>query len=397
MPDFTRRHAFPLSLAMLVGLASGLLAQGPTLTGVGPINRSMGGAGTAAPLDAIGALHWNPASISALPTNEVSFGFEAILTDIELSTTVGGVTATTGSEPGFTPVPSVGWVHHVDGTPLTVGLGMFGVAGFRNNLPQDSNNPLLAAGPAYADAEVLQLVPTVSWALTDRLSIGIAPTVSAAKVTFLPLGPSVITPAANPGSGNRVHWGGGVQVGIYYEPTIDWHLGFTFKSRQWMEDFRFFTPSGVVKWDLDYPMILSLGTAYTGFNNWVLALDVRMFNYDSTPGLNDLGFSNVFAAAFGVQYTWDECWKFRFGYNFNQDPLHSGDAVTNVFTPLIQNQNVAAGMSRRFGQNVELSLTYVYLVENDLTGPLPAPFTPGDTLTHEISAHSALLGVTVRY
>src|SRR5262245_13418209 len=72
------------------GIASG---QGIAVTGVGPVNRSMGGAGTAAPLEAVGALHWNPGSISALPTSEVSFGAELLLADIDLISTVGGVTS----------------------------------------------------------------------------------------------------------------------------------------------------------------------------------------------------------------------------------------------------------------------------------------------------------------
>ena len=40
-----------------------VMAQsGHVLDAVGPVNQSMGGAGTAMPLDAMGALHWNPAS-----------------------------------------------------------------------------------------------------------------------------------------------------------------------------------------------------------------------------------------------------------------------------------------------------------------------------------------------
>ena len=385
------------SLMLLVLTASQGAAQGLTVTGVGPVNRSMGGAGTAAPLDAIGALHWNPASISALPCGEVSFGFESLISDIDLQTSIGGVDAKTSGEPGFAVIPSVGWVQPIADTPFTIGLGMYGIAGFRNNLPRDPNSPLLANRPAYADAELLQLAPTVSWQVNDQLSIGFAPTITAGRIMLDPLGPSVVTPTPTDGSGNRVHWGGGFQVGIYYEPTESWHFGFSFKSQQWFEDFRFFTPDGVVKFDLDYPMILSFGVAYSGWENWIFAVDTRFFNYDSTPGFNQLGFSNIFAGALGAQYTWREVWKFRAGYNFNQDPLHSSDAVTNLISPLIQNQNLACGVARQFGEQVEISLAYIYLVENDLTGPLPAPFVPGDTVTHEISAHSISLGVRVLY
>ena len=80
------------------------------------------------------------------------------------------------------------------------------------------------------------------------------------------------------------------------------------------------------------------------------------------------------------------------------NPINDGDVFANVATPLIQQHNVAAGLSRRIAANVDMSLAYVYLVNNDVSGPLPAPpFPAGSTMNNEISAHSVALGVTVRY
>jgi len=376
-------------------------AQGILVTGVGPVNRSMGGAGTAAPLDSIGALHWNPASISALPTSEIAFGAELLLADIDLSSSVGGINGKTSGEPGVAVVPSVGWVHHVEGTPLTVGFGMYGIGGFRNNMPRDPNNTLLSgppfAGPLFADAEILQIAPTVSYALSDRLSIGFAPTITATRLMLDPLGPSIVTPTPTPGTGNRIHWGGGAQVGLYYMTDRQWNFGFSIKSPQWFEDFRFTTPGGVTKAKFDLPMILSLGAAYTGRENWIFAFDVRYFDYDNTDGFSELGWSNVFAGAFGAQYSVNACWDVRFGYNFNQNPVSASDAFTNIATPLIQEQNVTMGMSYHLTDHVKLNMAYVYLVQNSLTGPLGPPFGPSDTISHEIDAHSAIFGVSVGY
>jgi long-chain fatty acid transport protein len=293
------------------------------------------------------------------------------------------------------PIPAIGWVHHLEDSPMTIGLGIYGIAGFRNNMPTDPTNPLLAGGPLFADAEVMQIAPTLSYRVTEQLSLGFAPTLTAARIMFDPLGPSPIVGAPTPGSGNRVHFGGGFQVGLYYVTDSMWHYGFTFKSPQWFEDFRFFTPTGVTKFDFDYPLILSLGTAYSGWENWVFAADVRYFDYDNTAGFSEFGWSNVFAAAFGIQYQVNECWHLRLGYNFNENPIHSDDAALNISDPLIQQQNVAAGVSYRLAHNVDLSMAYVYLVRNSVTGPLP--FAPGDTLTHEIDAHSLALGATIRY
>lgn len=386
------------SAAAILATVSAAFGQGITVHGVGPVNRSMGGAGTAAPLDAIGALHWNAGSISALPSSKVSVGFELLLADVDLTSNIGGIASTTSGEAGVAPIPSVGWVHHWDNTPITVGLGLYGIAGFRNNLPADRSNPLLAAGPIFADAEFLQMAPTVSWAVSDTFALGVAPTITMAKLTMNPLGPSVITPLPTPGSGNRVHWGGGVQLGLYYIANPDWRFGMTIKSPQFFEDFRFFTPTGVTRFDMDYPMIVSLGTSYAGIRDWVFAADVRYHDFKNADGFSELGWSNVFAAAFGGQYSINDCWRFRVGYNVNQNPIQDGDVLRNIATPLIQDHNIATGFSYRFTEHVDLSVAYVYLVRNHVTGPLPpAIFGPGATLTNAIDAHSLAVGFEVGY
>jgi long-chain fatty acid transport protein len=330
----------------------------------------------------------------------MAFGTELLLADIDLLANIGGGQFKSSGEPGVAIIPSIGWVHHLEGTPMTIGLGVYGIGGFRNlqGLNATTTNLGLTT-PLFADADIFQLAPTVSFAVSDRLAVGIAPTITAMRVMLDPLGPSVVNPGASAGTGNRVHWGGGVQIGLYYMTDHDWNFGLTIKSPQWIEEFRFYDDTGgVTKFDLDLPMILSLGASYTGKENWLFAVDVRYFDYDNTDGFSEFGWSNVFAAALGAQYSVNECWDVRFGYNFNQNPISPGDVVTNLSTPLIQDQNVTMGFSYHLTDNVDLSLAYVYLVTNSVTGPLPSPpFGPTDTLTHEITAHSLIFGVSVGY
>ena len=396
MPKIGFLRACVCTLLLLGAIAPGgsLHAQGIALTVVGPVNRSMGGAGTAAPLDAMGALHWNPGSISALPSNEIGFGVELLNADIKTSSSLFG--SVTG-DAGWSSAPAIGWVHHLEGTPMTIGLGVFGVAGFKNNMP---SNLLFSGGvppgaPAYASAEILQIAPTLSYQLTDKLSVGLAPTITTETVNFMPLGPSVITPVPTPGQGNRMHWGGGFQIGAFYKGDNGVNAGFSVKSKQWIEELKFFTPTGTTHFNLDYPMILSLGLSYTGMENWVFAIDGRYFDYEHTDGYRELGWRSVFAGAIGAQYRMSDQLTARLGYNFNQNPIQSGVVATNLLSPLIQDQNVSAGATYKFSSNVDFNLAYVYLVKNSVTGPLPG--VPGATVSNEISAHSMIAGVSVRY
>ena len=117
------------------------LAQGVMLRSIGAVNASVGGTATAMPLDASGALYWNPASISALKQNEMTFGLELIQPRSFVETTSGGITRSTEGESGVTPVPSMGFVWSTcPKSPFTYGIGMAAVGGAASLYPHDTEN-----------------------------------------------------------------------------------------------------------------------------------------------------------------------------------------------------------------------------------------------------------------
>src|SRR5947209_2684742 len=63
------------------------MAQGIIAPGAGPINRSMAGASTAAPVD-FGSSYWNPANLSGLERGEFLLGSELIIPSTHLTTTL---------------------------------------------------------------------------------------------------------------------------------------------------------------------------------------------------------------------------------------------------------------------------------------------------------------------
>jgi long-chain fatty acid transport protein len=398
--------------------------QGIALSGVGPINRAMGGAATAAPLDAGGALHWNPASISGLPSSEVMFSLELLLADTEVSSQLGPFSGSTSGEAGTVPIPVVALVHKPCDSRWTFGLGMYGIAGFRVNYPArpDLSNPILSpqppdgglgVGKVFAEAEILQIAPTISYALTERLSVGISPTISMARLAADPL--LFATPDADgryySGRGTRWAWGGGIQAGVYYIGERGWHWGASIKSPQWFEDFRFTTEDGqVAKVDIDYPMIISVGGAYSGFERWLLATDVRFFDYANTPGLGNegynpdrslrgLGWSSVMSVHTGAQYKVNECLHVRVGYVFQQNPIRQGESSYNVASPLIIQHLASVGASYQLSRALVASVAYVHGFQNQVQGPVITPdgTIPNSLVGSQVSADALTMGFTVRY
>lgn len=408
-----------VGLLLLVALfqSRSLLAQGLYVPVGGPINRSMGGAGTAAPLDAIGALYWNPATTSGLASSEMSFGMDLVLADLEVESTNGAASGATGAEPGVVPIPTVGVVYKPENSRVTYGLGLLGVAGFKTNFPADPANPILAPAPTglgriFTEAEFLQMAPTVSYAVTDRFSIGFGPTVTMGKVAIDPLvfaAPNA--PGVFPsGRGTRVAWGGGAQLGMYYIADNCWHWGTSVKSPQWMEEFRYHTEDAaggprVEKVKIDLPMIVSVGTAYTGMEKYVFALDLRYLDYKNTDlfgghgfkpdgSLRGLGWSNIFSLAAGLQYTMNDRLTMRTGYTYSQPVSKDSETFFNIGSPLYYQHLLHIGSSFQVTEKFSMNMAYSYLLPDKTTGP--AIINPG-TVTSKETAHILNMGMQVRF
>jgi len=423
---------FGLASILLFALSATVWSQGLALSGIGPVNQSMGGASTAAPIDAAGALHWNPASISGLESSEVTFGVAISLPKEELSSSLAfpAISGSDRGEPGAAPLPHVAWVEKIDGSPWTLGLGVFAIGGFRTNYPANTTNPILSPQPPLGvgvgriltEADILQLTPTLSYALNDYFSIGVAPTLTMAKLAIDPLLLAPPDDANNDGfpryptgDGSRWLWGGGFQLGIYYIGPDGWHWGASLKSPQWFEKARFKTSDELgrprtITSNFDYPLIISLGTAYDKIDRLLLACDVRYFDYGNTDGfresgfdssgaLRGLGWSSIFAVSVGAQYEIDETLYARLGYSFNQNPISDFESGFNVGSPVITQHYIYVGGSQQISNHSIFSVTYVHAFENDVSGPIQTPLgaIPGSNVTSAISVDALATAVTVRY
>ena len=323
------------------------------------------------------------------------------------------------------PSPSMAFVRQSEDSCWTYGLGLFGIGGFRINYPASLTNPILSPQPPNglglgrlsAEVEILQLVPAVSYAFTDRLSIGVAPTLTMARMVASPLffGPRDGAGQYSSGVGTRYHWGGGVQAGIYYTTDVGWHLGASIKSPQWIEEFRFNSEDELgrprlIKYDLDYPMIISLGAAYSGIDRWVFACDLRYFDYANTPGFGDAGFApdgtltgldwnNIMALAIGAQRQVSDNLFVRIGYSFNENPIDSFAAQYNVASPLIIQHAIHLGGSYMFADNWVASLAYVHCFENRVAGQMHSAggLIANTSVANEVSADVLSFGISKRF
>ncbi len=429
------------ALVLTVAAVNAGYAQGIAVSGIGAVNLAMGGASTAAPIDAAGALHWNPATISGLASSEMSFGFGLALPSERVSSrlpagALGGfptvsIQGTDTGEPGSSPLPNIAFVEKSDFSPWTYGLGVAAIGGFRTNYPASLTNPILTPQPpngfglgsARAEAELFQIAPTLSYAFTDTFSVGFAPTLTMARLTVDPL--LIASPddsnrdgfASYPsGTGNRWIYGGGFQIGMYYIASHDWRFGAAIKSKQWFERARFKTtdelgrPSGTREFGFEYPFILSTGISYNGFERTVIAVDFRYFDYanavgfrdsgfDSTAALRGLGWRSIFAMGCGIQHQLTDRFWVRSGYSYNQNPIEDSVAGFNVLSPTISQNFIYLGSTYQFSQASAFSIAYTHAFENDISGAIqtPAGPIPGSNVTSVVSLDAISATVAVKF
>ncbi|MCA9120637.1 MAG: outer membrane protein transport protein [Planctomycetaceae bacterium] len=340
--DSVRTRVLIITIAAISSLAADRLSAqiGHVIDAVGPINQSMGGAGTALPLDSMGALHWNPASITGL-SSELGFGFAAFAPQTELSSRLEagafgpGIPATamegtTSSDTDISPIPSLGFVCSPEGSDWSYGLGGFAIGGFGVDFPASTTNPILTPQPAnggfgfgsiFSQFQLMQFAPTVAYRWSDRVSLGFAPTINWSTLAISPF--SATTPNGNgtyPSAAQTdAAWGLGYQIGVYYEdPCSGWHAGMSYKSTQWFQSYKFNSQDHLgaprqLVFEMDYPSILSLGLGYTGFDRLSLAADVRYIDYENTKGFQAAGFDGTGAV---TGFGWNSIWSFSVGGQF---------------------------------------------------------------------------------
>jgi long-chain fatty acid transport protein len=418
---------------VLTGSLGELQAQGFVLSGVGAVNRSMGGAGTAVALDASGPLQWNPAAITAISGTRIDLSVETVFNRNEVSSGVGlgtpfEVSGSTASDAGAAPLPAIGIVLPGGESPFTFGLGLNAIGGFAVNFPADPTNPVLAPpaigglGAAYTRFSVLQFAPTIAARVTDELSFGIAPTMNVAEAQARPF------PFAPPndanldgvfsypvGIGSQPTWGLGVQAGAYYETDL-WTCGFSVKSPQWFQDFKLNAADEVglpqpVAVNLSYPLILSWGASVRPREDWLVAVDLRYVDYKSTQLFGDpaefgpagevrgLGWKSVFLVAVGTEYRPISNVALRGGYSFNQNPIPAEQAMFSLQAPATYQHLLSLGTTWDVTTQVSLSLTWVHAFRNEVSGPLvqPGGAVPMSRVALDQEVDSVTLGVGIQF
>ena len=397
-------HRGSVGACLLVCFAWGasVSAQGVYFPGAGAANRSMGGASTAAPLDAAGATYWNPAAIAGMVDGEIFVGVDFVYasTFLDSSVEATGAFGSNRSDSGLAAAPAFGVVSRPENSSYTYGLGIYSVVGRSIDFPGSEFNPVLKPwdppnsfgfGPVSSRLSGLRIDPMMSKQISENLAVGIGGQVSQLSLSVDPAffaernGNGLFPPATQ----GRSYWGGGLQAGIYFTPNDLWNFGASYKSPQWFESFDYNSKDEIgnarsLSIELEFPSVLSLGTAYKGLEDTIVAFDLRYFAYANTklfgdePGEGGLGRGNVWAMAIGAERSVSEMIKVQGGFTMNGNPIPNAATLINIQLPAINKFAISGGVAVALTDDVDIVGSTVYGLRHTNTGSILE--IPGTTI-----------------
>ncbi len=408
-------------------------AQGIIFPFSGPVSRSMGGANTAVAIDPVSTTYWNPAAMSDFQCNSLAFGVDVLFPQVSTRTQFMSFIDETAGETGPIPLPYVGWVHQTANPNIKFGLSVAAVGGAKANYPSSTTNILFlpqgnspldvgGLGRVSTAAQFMQIMPSLSFLMTERWSFAAAPTITLGQLEMEPFmmappddadGSGV--PRYPTGSGARMHWGGGFQLSTYFKANEIWSLGATYRSRQEMDTFELLGTDElglprILSAEVDLPAMFSLGLAYHGSARTMVAVDARYVANSQADGWGDsgfnpdgslagLGYGDQYLLGVGLRHRLAERWSIAGGYTFISAPLSDSEATIAVMAPLQYQHVYGVGGTRHLTANSEVNLAYNYSPRSELSGLILAPTgpVPGTQVTTGLSVHAASFGVTVRY
>lgn len=404
---------------------------GHIMQGIGAKNISMGGAATAQPIDINGALQWNPAAISAFDKKIFSVNAGLFFSAPELSSTVptpdGPFSGVTKDARGASVMPALAMVWGKKNSKHTFGVSAFGISGFGVTFPQSNTNainmPQSAGGfgRIQSDYQLMQVGFTYAYKISDQFSIGFEPTINYSSLKLEPNPLASPSPTLGyPVSNKATALGFGGQLGIFYNSGKGIKLGASYKTPQKFSSFNFKntylngTSASNVKFEMDYPAILSAGIGYSK-NKIDVALDYRFVNYKNTTGFKAKGWTNTAAVAgfgwenisivsAGLQYKGINKLPLRAGYTYSSNPIKSELAFFSTPATAIIKNGFQFGLGYEINKQLTFNATYHHGTSDGATsGPLLSPMMvtasnpygaiPGSKVSYKMTTNLVMIGI----
>ena len=360
-----------LCLVLAISVTAFASTNGTNLIGIGPIARSMGGVGIAAPQDAISAVFANPAAMcfgAYCPGSEFNFAGTLFRPKPEAKVSVGGVSASAKSDDKIYNIPAIGLSVPIPDVPQTLrfGLAAYGVSGLGvdyRDTALDQPNFFGTGAPLVAGSDTqlqtMKFAPAIGYQPTDQLSLGLALHIDYSSLDL--------------GSGSTFNYGYGYQLGVIYKLTDAVSLGASYVSPQKVKYENVLEKSNgfSANLELESPQQLGFGVALTLFDKLLLEGDVRWLNWSDAQGYDEFDWDDQWVYALGAQYEVIPKLFLRAGVNYGSNPVKRHQNFTGTTTTTVQGTTLPTYYYETFR-----IIGFPAIVETHLTAGIGYEFSP---------------------
>ncbi len=431
----TIRAKYGLVLAFLLFSPGVVLANGFRIPDQGARGMGMANAATAQGTDA-SALYSNPAAVGVLDGTYTSSGITFIYAtgsdfrsdNVDPAGPVGPAPDQSADDDLFYPL-NMYFVTDGGTEKFNFGLAIFSGYGLGRDWDDDAGfeRPL-----DEVDLITVSIQPSVTYEIMDDLYASLFMTIMASKINFMgkpqanfgPLGIRDVmdldlsADGTGTGYGLAAYWEpcDSIQIGAIYrsEVTIDYEGHAEANDIQPLLQALAGGRSSVetdAETEIHFPATVSLGIAYKPSDKWLIEVDVDFTGWQSFRNVSvrldeqvpGIGFSNeaislrsswhnAFTYRLGGQYAYDENWKFRMGYVYDQNPIP--DHTLHPSLPDSDRHGLATGVGYTCGDwTFDFSYMALFFEDRDISNGVTDVHNIRQDGTYENMAHLWALSV----
>jgi long-chain fatty acid transport protein len=397
-----------LVLLLLFGflIQTSYATDGYFRNGYGIKYSALAGSGIAVSLSSLGAIN-NPASIINL-NNQLEFNLSLFspMRDYTITGNPSGLEGTFGLTPGKIEsdktsffFPTLGGNMKVADN-MAIALSIYGNGGMNTDYPTATFYDPTSPGTGV---NLEQMFVSGSYAIefVKNHSLGVSAIFGwqrfAAK-GLIAFSMFSSDPADLTGNSFSTSTGFGFKIG-YQGKLTDWlKVGAAYQSKMIMSEFDRYAGLFAQQGDFDIPSSWTAGVAVMPHKDWTLLLDVKQILYSEIKAINNpmlpnlqtsllgyddgagFGWKDVLAVKFGAMFTGVEGWDFMAGYSYNQNPIPETEVMFNILAPAVVQNHVTAGFTKHIGTQNEVSLAFMYALDNSVTGENPLEYPGQQTI-----------------
>ena len=275
----------------------------------------------------------------------------------------------------------------------------------------------VAATPLGVDFAQVFISANLARQVADGVTIGLAPVLAGQRFAAYGLQPFEAfstSPHSVTDNGYDYSFGGGVRLGVLWEPAGWLSMGVSYQSRMWMQKLGKYRGLFANGGEFDIPATVTSGITVRPVEFLDLTFEHQAIFFSAIPTLGNSGNINPFlpsspaswrlGAADGAGLGWNDISVFRFaaqwratdrltlrgGYSHATNFTHNDQMLFNIVSPATVTDHASMGLSYAFTSAWTGSVAYTHAFSKTFGGPLVGD--PGQTIRFRLEEDEAVFG-----